>query len=137
MMGAFRTRTGWRAFGAWALACALALRILIAPGMMPVADAGGVRVTLCTGEGPVQVTVDRDGNAHRGDPGQDDPRQDKAIHQACAFSSLSAASLLSDGPAYAAAEPIAPIAPAARPSLPARAPPARVLPPATGPPLLA
>jgi hypothetical protein len=132
MTGAFRTRTGWRAFGVWAVACALALRILIAPGMMPVADAGGVRITLCTGEGPVQVTVDRDGTAHRGDH-----KQDKATHEACAFSSLSAASLLSDGPAYAAAEPVAPIAPAARPPLPARAPPASTLPPATGPPLLA
>jgi hypothetical protein len=53
-------RKGWIQEGAVAAALFLVLfaRILVPSGYMPVATANGVLVTLCTGNGPVEMLVD-------------------------------------------------------------------------------
>lgn len=113
----------------WAVTLALAAKILIAPGMMPVADAGGVRIILCTGAGPVETLLDIGGKKH-GEPG-------KMAQEACSFASLGLGALaVADVEVQPPAFP--PVsAPAALPPLPARAPPGARLPPPTGPPSLA
>ena len=50
-----------RAAALWLVALAFAVKLLVAPGMMPVVDAGGLRITICTGSGPVAATLDLDG----------------------------------------------------------------------------
>jgi hypothetical protein len=110
------------------IAFALFVKMLVAPGMMPVADAGGIRIVLCTGSGPVETVLDT-GKQH-GEPA-------KTTHEPCAFGVLGMGALADaqtglDSPAIAPALP-----PAALPPLPARAPPAASLPPPTGPPFLA
>ena len=44
------------------LACALLLRLLVPAGWMPVSDANGVHLTLCSGTGP--MTMPMAGMAH-------------------------------------------------------------------------
>ena len=55
--GLHQTR-GWRGIAATLIALAIALRLLIAPGMMPVATPNGITITLCTAEGAKTVLVD-------------------------------------------------------------------------------
>lgn len=110
----------------WAVTLALAVKILVAPGMMPVADAGGIRITLCTGSGPVETSIDLDGERH-GDQG-------KTAQEACPFGVLAGGVSVMEGSLLAApAFVLARVAPI-RPPLPARAPPVADPPPATGPP---
>ena len=110
----------------WAVALALAARILIAPGTMPVADAGGVRIILCTGSGPVEALLDP-GDRH-GEPA-------KMAQDACPFAVLGFGAL---GSEIRIAPPAPPpvVTAVALPPSPARAPPGTSLPPATGPPSL-
>lgn len=110
----------------WAVALALAARILIAPGTMPVADAGGVRIILCTGSGPVEALLDP-GDKH-GAPG-------KVAKDTCPFAVLGLAALGAEV-GVAPPAPLSVVAAVALPPLPARAPPGTSLPPATGPPSL-
>jgi len=111
------------------IALALALRVLVAPGFMPVMGAaGGISVTLCTGDGPVQIRL----------PGKA-PAPAQQAHDPCPYGALAVPPLAPDAPvAVAAVMPPSAPAPLARPSadrphLGAPAPP----PPSTGPPLLA
>ena len=46
------------------LAAALLMRALLPAGLMPVAGAGGIRIELCTGAGPVQALLAPDGTIH-------------------------------------------------------------------------
>jgi hypothetical protein len=58
------------------LALLLATRALVPAGWMPVADAGGVHITLCTGQGQVGAILGPDGKVHEdmpGMPGHRDP----------------------------------------------------------------
>jgi hypothetical protein len=128
MRQSFRHSPPLRLAAVCVIAFALFVKMLVAPGMMPVADAGGIRIVLCTGSGPVETVLDT-GKRH-GDQG-------KAAHDPCAFGMLGMGALADeqvgfDSPAIAPALP-----PAALPPLPARAPPAASLPPPTGPPILA
>jgi hypothetical protein len=113
----------------WFVALALFVKLIVAPGMMPVADAGGIRITLCTGAGPVEAVFDLAGKQH-GDQG-------KAAHEPCPFGLLGASGLAPNDIHFEVAALAPSIAPAALPPLPARAPPSAPLPPPTGPPSFA
>lgn len=96
---------------------------------MPVVDAGGIRITLCTGSGPVEAVIDLAGKKHG--------PQAPMAQEACPYGLLGLGALAADETAFDAPA-LAPFAmPAALPPLPARAPPAAPPPPATGPPFLA
>lgn len=118
-----------RLIALWAVALALALKMLVPAGTMPIADSQGVRITLCTGAGAVETVLDLGGKQHQQDEG-------KAAHQPCAFAALGMDVLGGND-----AVPPLPTIPASAamvtlPPLPARAPPPAALPPATGPPFL-
>ena len=129
MRQSLRHSTPLRLAAVCVVALALFVKLLIAPGMMPVADAGGIRITLCTGSGPVETVLDLSGKHHDG--------KSQAAHEPCAFELLGMGGLA----AQAHELPVATIASvrvaAGLPSLPARAPPVAAPPPATGPPSLA
>ena len=129
MLGGFRERSALRTAALWAVAFVFAVKMLVAPGMMPVADAGGIHITICTGTGPVDAVLDVAGKQH-GDQG-------KAMQEACPFAVAAIA-----GPPAEPATMLLPALPAllaaiALPPLPARAPPSAAPPPSTGPPAFA
>jgi hypothetical protein len=129
MRRSLRHSPSTRLFAVWALAFALFVKALVAPGMMPVADAGGIRITLCTGAGPVEAVLDVAAK-HHGDQG-------KAAHEPCPFGVLGMGALAADDVRFDFAALAPSLPPAALPPLPARAPPGTSLPPATGPPSFA
>ena len=51
------------------IALLLATRALVPTGWMPTADAGGVHITLCTGQGMVDAVLGPDGKLKPGDAG--------------------------------------------------------------------
>ena len=123
------------------LACAMALRLLVPEGWMPVADAQGFRITLCTGIGPMDMTTAMPGMAMKHGamkPGKADQGQQPMQEHACTFAHLGLAfagpllpALTLPPPARAEAFSARPLAIAIGRGL--AAPP----PPATGPPALA
>ena len=84
-----------RALAAWLVALALLMKVLVPTGYMLGTSAGTITVELCSGYGPMKMTMPTPGMAHHGG--------DKSNHgkaeQPCAFSGLSA-------PSLAAADPI-------------------------------
>ena len=116
-----------RAAALWLVALAFVAKLLVAPGMMPVVDAGGIRITICTGNGPVAATLDLDGNKGKQTP----------MQEACPFATLAWGMLAAAVPHFAAPSFMGFVAPIALPPLPARAPPPALTPPATGPPSFA
>jgi len=111
--------------GLWLVACALALRLVVAPGFMPVVSPHGFAIKMCGGAGDVVIPVS-------GKP--DLPMHGQAE---CAFAGLSAVAWIDDTTPSIGIPPMAPIAqllsPMARaPHIGAPAPP----PPAIGPPVL-
>lgn len=113
------------------VAAALMLRAMLPAGWMPVGEADGIRVALCTGAGPAFVTLTRDGKVHK-----EAPRQ--APRDPCPFGLLSAQAADIPPPVALAAAPIVPGQVAARLPDAARAVIRRTaLPPARGPPELA
>ncbi|HEU4959514.1 MAG TPA: hypothetical protein VFT56_03830 [Sphingomonas sp.] len=115
-------------------ACALVLRIAIPSGWMPVADAGGWRLTVCDGMGPAAAMAAMPGMAHHQHA---PPPHDQGDHP-CTFAGLALAVALPDlVPVPVVPAPLA-MAPPAVAGLVAigrglAAPP----PPATGPPAFA
>ena len=116
---------GWRRIGLALIGLGLALRILIAPGMMPVATPAGMTLTLCTAQGPVEYKLDIHG------------KQPAAkAHDPCPYGAMAAVPLVPVPAvlsaaiiAYVSAVPT--LAPASeRPHVAVPAPP----PPARGPP---
>jgi len=110
------------------VALALALRVVIAPGFMAVATpAGHVVVTLCSGDGPIEMAM----------PGKSTPAQ--PTHDPCPYGAIATPPLAPAAPLLAAAVVLPAPAPliaqpaAQRPHIGAAAPPPRP----TGPPLLA
>lgn len=128
MRECFRQNGTMRAAALWLVALAFAVKLLAAPGMMPVVDAGGIHITICTGSGPVAATLDLDGKKGKQAP---------IAQEACPFATLAWGVLAATVPYFAAPSFIGFVAPAVLPSLPARAPPAALPPPATGPPSFA
>lgn len=116
---------GWRRIGLALIGLGLALRILIAPGMMPVATPAGMTLTLCTAQGPVEYKLDIHGE-----------QPAAKAHDPCPYGAMGAVPLLPVPAvlstaiiAYAAAVPT--LVPASeRPHVAVPAPP----PPARGPP---
>ncbi|MFM5930903.1 MAG: hypothetical protein ACKOPQ_08350 [Novosphingobium sp.] len=107
------------------------MRAMVPSGWMPVADGEGIRIAICSGSGPMEMVLDRDGGLHR-DSG---PAAPAAPRDPCPFGLASA--LAADVPAPVAV----PAAPIALPDEHARAvsfaarPFARgLMPPARGPP---
>ncbi len=119
---------GWRRFGLALIALGVALRVLIAPGMMPVPTSAGVTLTLCTAQGPVAYQLDIHGK-----------QPASAAHDPCPYAAMGAIPLVAAPVALAVVHVITPLALApfkpadVRPHIGAPAPP----PPSTGPPLLA
>lgn len=130
MRGIVDIRTWGRGAALALLGLALAARLLIAPGYMPVVTDAGVTVTLCTGSGPVAVKLPLE-------PHKQPPEKGDKTSNSCGFGALALAPLLPDPPdlairAYVQAQP--PFIPARlRPHIGAAAPP----PPSTGPPAFA
>jgi hypothetical protein len=114
-----------RTTGLWLVALAFAMKLLVAPGMMPVVEAGAVHITICTGSGSVATTLGLAG--HKGSQGQ-------TAQEACPFAAL-AWSALSTVAQPLAVPPLVHFG-ARLVLLPlrARAPPVALPPPATGPP---
>ncbi|UVO55556.1 hypothetical protein [Sphingomonas sp. SUN039] len=120
-----RTAPRFRTLGLWLVACALAVRLVVAPGFMPVADANGFTIAMCSGQGAASIHI----------PGKSTPAMPGS--GGCAFASLAVATA-PDVPAVLAAPVI--LAPVAQvPSPLVRAPHIGVPappPPAIGPPSL-
>lgn len=72
MTGAIRSSQSLRALLCAFAALALAVRLLAPAGFMPVMTDHGVMVTLCTGQGAVQVMVERDQIPAPSDTGKHD-----------------------------------------------------------------
>ncbi len=115
----------FRTIGLWLTACALALRLIVAPGFMPVASADGFTIALCSGQGATSIHI----------PVKSDPAMPGA--GSCAYAALAVATA-PDVPAILL--PPAILAPVAQiliplvrsPHIGVPAPP----PPAIGPPSL-
>jgi len=82
------------------LAATLFMRLLVPFGWMPVADAAGLRIELCPGQGVVPKPTPADHHAahhagHHGDAGHEKPDNRGKTHsnQPCAFSGLGMAFL--------------------------------------------
>ena len=71
-MGAIRRSESARGLLAALALLVLAIQMIVPPGFMPVRTASGVVVTLCTGQGAVNVVVDRDQAPGQGDHQPDD-----------------------------------------------------------------
>lgn len=117
-----------RAGALWLVALAFAVKLFVVSGMMPVVDAGGISVIICTGSGPVAATLDVDNKKNKQAP---------TAQEACPFAALAWGVLAATVSPLAAPSSVRFIAPIALPPLPARAPPAAFPPPATGPPSFA
>lgn len=133
MMGPIRHSSTARDLLAALALLVLAMQIVVPAGFMPVQTSHGVVVTLCTGQGAVNVVVDRDsapGRKHSGDM--------PAPQQHCPFAASVQPSvpplILADLPLPAWQLAFGPIAFALRTGIIARlaAPP----PPSSGPPSL-
>lgn len=113
------------------IAVLLGAKALVPTGWMPVADAGGVRIQLCTAQGAIVATVDAEGRVHKDGQTPDTPRE------TCPFGILAGAADLPSLPAIAdAPQPVA----ALQPELPVlvfAAWPHGPRPPTRGPPPLA
>jgi hypothetical protein len=47
---------------------ALLVRAAVPSGWMPVAEAGGIRIAICSGAGPMEMVLTKDGTLHRDAP---------------------------------------------------------------------
>lgn len=93
MPTALRTRRASTQLMALAIiACALFMRVLVPQGWMPVETASGWRIVICTGTGPMQMTMPADmASAMKGmHHGPKDQEHNSNDHP-CAFSSLAMA----------------------------------------------
>ncbi len=140
MIDAFRSgRNRLRTIALALLACALALRLLIPAGWMPVADAQGFHLTLCSGAGPLEIPPARPmaGMAHHGAHHHDHHHDQGIPDHPCAFAGLGLALAEPVLPAIALIAPVIEAPVAIIPTAVAigrglAAPP----PPPTGPPAL-
>ena len=133
MMGAIRQSERWRGLMAALALLVLAIQLIAPSGFMPVRTDRGVVVTLCTGQGAINVVVDRD-SAPGGKQSSQDEGAPAQLHCSFAASVQPAVPplVLADLPLPAWQLAFGPIAFAIRTGLIARlaAPP----PPSSGPP---
>jgi hypothetical protein len=80
-----------RTLSAWLIVCALAMKILVPAGFMPVVSGGTVTIQICGGTMPAEIPATHMAKAM---PGMTHHQNDKTDHQGrempCAFSGLSA-----------------------------------------------
>ena len=113
----------------WLLVAALfCAKALVPAGWMPVADAGGVRIELCTAQGAITATLDVQGRLHKVDDTAGQARD------ACPFGVLAVAAYIPAPPVLAQTLPpmalgVAPLAALAIAPLPQG-----LRPPGQGPP---
>ena len=120
-----------RALAAWLVALALLMKVLVPTGYMLGTSAGSITVELCSGYGPMKMTMPMPGMAHH----QGDKSDHGKAEQPCAFSGLSAPSLAATDPILLALALAFIIALAFRPQTPGLVQaPAFLRPPTTGPP---
>lgn len=139
MIEALRSRPGGlRTIALALLACALAVRFLIPAGWMPVADAQGFHLTLCSGAGPLEIPPGHAmaGMAHHGAQHHHHHHDQGMPDHPCAFAGLGLALAEPVRPVLALALPVvqalpAPIALVEAIGRGLAAPP----PPPTGPPV--
>lgn len=81
-MGAIRQSERWRGLMAAVALLVLGIQLIAPSGFMPVRTDRGVVVTLCTGQGAVNVLVDRDAAPGKKHPGGD---EGYAVQMHCAF----------------------------------------------------
>ncbi|ANI77484.1 MULTISPECIES: DUF2946 family protein [Sphingobium] len=129
MLGAIRQSESARGLLAALALLVLSIQLIAPSGFMPVRTDRGIVVTLCTGQGAVNVLVDREKAPHRQDEGA-------PVQQHCAFAASVQPAvpplILSDLPLPSWQRAFGPIAFALKTGLIARlsAPP----PPSSGPP---
>jgi len=131
-------RRGW--FAAF-LACALAVRLLVPTGFMPVMVDGAVTLQLCAGVMPAEpvhampgmVGAAHDAGHHPADHGSDEPRAEMP----CSFAGVGAATLGSAPPLLLAASLAFVFLAVLRLTAPLLAPRPRLRPPLRAPPLSA
>lgn len=76
-----------RALASLVLAAALLGKLLVPGGWMPVqADGHGVRIILCSGDGPLDAWLDATGKVHKGKL----PSDSKGARDTCPYGALSA-----------------------------------------------
>lgn len=78
MLGAIRQSENARGLLAALALLVLAIQLIAPSGFMPVRTDRGIIVTLCTGQGAVNILVDREKEPHRQDEGG-------PVQQHCAF----------------------------------------------------
>lgn len=120
---------------AWLLAATLLMKLLVPAGFMPVAEAGTIRIELCSGYGPVTASMPMSAampmqmpmGEHHGDHDKTQPP--------CEFSVLGAAGLTDDA-VLPIAEPLffPPLQPAAVEAATQPLSQAHLRPPTRGPP---
>lgn len=77
-------REALKATGLQIALVAMILRALLPSGWMPMASASGATLTICTINGPVQISLDAQGHPQDQKPQQDDDRHHMLCHFACA-----------------------------------------------------
>ncbi len=102
MAGFRRLFLDHRTLAAWLIVCALAMKILVPAGFMPVVSGGTVTIQICGGTAPSMPTMMAKATMMaEAMPGMTH-HQDKGDHQSrempCAFSGLSAPSLAAVDP---------------------------------------
>ncbi len=102
MAGLRRLFLDHRTLAAWLIVCALAMKILVPAGFMPVVSGGTVTIQICGGTAPSMPTMMAKATMMaEAMPGMTH-HQDKGDHQSrempCAFSGLSAPSLAAVDP---------------------------------------
>lgn len=85
MTGFRRSIMQHRALAVWLVAAALAMKLLVPAGFMPVASAGSITFELCTGYGPQKMTMAMPGMA--GKQGQQEGQG--KMEMPCPFAGLS------------------------------------------------
>lgn len=118
------------ALAALLIAAALALRVLVPAGFMPVLDQGRIIVSICSGSGPMTMAIAMPGMA-----GHDDAAPDALAGKACAFADLALPALGGADPVLLAAAIAFVLALGlARVAPPPATAPLRLRPPLRGPP---
>lgn len=102
MAGFRRLFLDHRTLSAWLIVCALAMKILVPAGFMPVVSGGTVTIQICGGTAPSMATMMAKATVMAEVMPGMTHHQDKGDHQGrempCAFSGLSAPSLAAVDP---------------------------------------
>lgn len=88
-------REALKATGLQVALAAMILRALLPAGWMPMASASGTTFTICTVNGPIQLSLDSQGHLAKQKPPQDDDRHHMLCHFACAGTAFAGQSLAS------------------------------------------